>query len=102
MRFLRDALRRSSAGALEAAARQAAALEAAALEELSVVDAFAATVAANLTRHAVESTAVDVSGAEGALYTQRYHTALVSGEGQPDGHGSFRCLVTKASRAHSD
>ena len=73
-----------------------------ALEELSVVDAFAATAAANLTRHAVESTAVDVPGAEGALYMQRYHTAHVSGEGEPDGHGSFRCLMTKASRAQSD
>ena len=41
-------------------------------------------------------------GAEGALYMQRYHTAHVSGEGEPDGHGSFRCLTTKASRAQSD
>ena len=69
---------------------------------VSVVDAFAATAAANLTRHAVESTAVDVPGVEGALYMQRYHTAHVSGEGEPDGHGSFRCLTTKASRAQSD
>ena len=91
VRFLRDALKRSRATALDHA-----------LEELSVVDAFAATAAANLTRHAVESTAVDVRGAEGALYMQRYHTAHVSGEGEPDGHGSFRCLTTKASRAQSD
>ena len=86
VRFLRDALKRSSASYVE---------------EVSVVEAFCATTAANLTRHAVESTAADVLGADGALYTQRYHTALVSGDGEPDGQGSFRCLMTKTRGSQS-
>jgi hypothetical protein len=86
VRFLRDALKRASASYVE---------------ELKVVEAFCATTAANLTRHAVESTAADVLGADGGLYTQRYHTALVSGDGEPDGQGSFRCLMTKTRGAQS-
>ena len=86
VRFLRDALKRSSPSCVE---------------EVSVVNAFCATTAANLTRHAVESTAADVLGADGGLYTQRYHTALVSGDGEPDGQGSFRCLMTKTRGVQS-
>ena len=81
VRFLREALKRPEAGA--------------SYEEVSVVDAFCAIVAANLTRHAVESTAADVPGADGGQYTQRYHTALVRGDGEPNGEGSVRCLLTK-------
>ena len=80
VRFLREALRR----------------ERVRYEEISVVDAFCSTVAANLTRHAVESTAADVTGADGGRYTQRYHTAHFRGNGEPNGEGSFRCLMTNA------
>ena len=47
-------------------------------------------------------TALAATGkADGGLYTQRYHTALVSGDGEPDGQGSFRCLMTKTRGAQS-
>ena len=63
-------------------------------EELRVVDALRSTVEANLTQYAVKSTETDVIGSGGYYYTQRYHYAHVR-DGDPDGHGSFRCMVTK-------
>jgi hypothetical protein len=66
-------------------------------EELRVVDAFRATVATKLTHHTVTSTESDVIGSDGGCYTQRYNYAHVR-DGEPDGHGSFRCVVTKCKR----
>lgn len=63
-------------------------------DEFRVVDAFRSTVATHLTHYTVESTEEDVVGSDGGCYTQCYHTAQVH-DGDPDGHGSFRCLVTK-------
>ena len=63
-------------------------------EELRVVDAFRSTVEMNLTHCAVKSTETDVIGSGGDHYTQRYNYAHVR-DGDPDGHGSFRCMVTK-------
>ena len=60
-----------------------------------MVEAFRATAATHLASCAVESSEADVGGTS-ACYTQRYHTARV-GDGDPNGEGSFRCLLTKAT-----
>tara|TARA_B110001452_G_scaffold257875_1_gene252483 strand:- start:412 stop:1632 length:1221 start_codon:yes stop_codon:yes gene_type:complete len=64
-------------------------------EEVAVVDAFKAVAAEHLASCAVESTQADVGGTS-ACYTQRYQNALVS-DGDPNGEGSFRCMLTKAT-----
>merc|ERR1719310_1051072 len=64
-------------------------------EEVPLVEAFRATAAKHLVSCAVESSEADVGGTSNS-YTQRYHCARV-GEGDPNGEGSFRCLLTKAT-----
>jgi hypothetical protein len=69
-------------------------------EEVTLVDAFRATVATRLTLLDVESTEVDVSGSGGDCYAQTYYYAQVD-EGDANGEGSFRCLMTKAVTARA-
>jgi hypothetical protein len=66
------------------------------VEVITVVEAFRSTVATYLSKHAVQSDEVDVAGANGAYYTQRYDAQFAETEGDPEGEGSFRCMLTKA------
>ena len=68
-------------------------------EELTLLDAFKATVVAHLTNYRVEFSEADLVGERDGSYRQRYHHARVSGLGAPHGDGSCRCLVTKATCA---
>ena len=63
-------------------------------EEVRLVDAFTSTVATNLSNHRVETVEADVAGTSDC-YRQMYHYAQVR-DGEANGEGSCRCLVTKA------
>ena len=67
-------------------------------EEVTLVDAFKTTVAQFLVSHAVTFVEEDVVGTKGHCYRQNYYYAQVNdADGEPNGEGSLRCLMTKVA-----
>lgn len=66
------------------------------LHEFTLIEAFKASMERYLTGLRIEHHEADVVGEMGQCYEQRYHYAHVR-DGEPDGEGSFRCLMTKAT-----
>ena len=66
-----------------------------------MIDAFCQTMTSRLTNHEVAFVESDVVGAAAGSYRQVYHYARV-GDGQADGEGSCRCLLTRLAGAWSE
>ena len=89
VRFLRDALK----GGADTFTDRAPKCES--YEEVTLLDAFRATVARQLTGYVVESTEMEVEGSRGGCYRRAYHCAQYRDGEDANGEGSLRCCTTK-------